>query len=504
LEKTGISRATLNNYISWGIVPRPEVLPPEPQDGAAPRIGYFPETVLDRIEEIQRLKAEGWSIARITQHYGQSAPSPDALVDDVSEPAPAHPAQDLARGAMPRLSFEEVAHPAYMLNARFDVQWLNDAARSSAWPNTLPLPADAVSHGIFRYLLQGTAAAGEARQAALRFHLGLARQRGVALRDLARDVAADQVPALERLYGEAQPIEFGTVAQTQVPPGRAGAKPTQLYAVQFREGILVLHVPGEAAAADVSLLLGPAQREAGAAEARRVPALTQVAVLVTELQCSSRLWSELPAKEYFELINHIWMTLEPIFRRHHGTLGRYRGEGMVCYFLPRGDSNYLWSALLAAHQVREAMRRVSKDWQVRKGWATELYMNTGVDEGQEWLGTLRPGAQVEFTVLGDAMNHAALISHFASSGRIWITRNLVDKLAVAERDRLKWGVHRPNTEGRDTFVASLFSRIEHVADLAAPGREQLRAIARLSVTEIVDIAAEPGGTADRPAAQPPH
>jgi class 3 adenylate cyclase len=504
LEKTGLSRATLNNYISWGIVPRPEVLPPEPHDGAAPRIGYFPESVLDRIEEIQRLKAEGWSIARITQHFGQSAPPAEALADDAAEAAPAYPAQELARGAMPRLSFEEIAHPAYMLNARFDVQWLNDAARSAAWPNLLPLPQDAVSHGIFRFLLQGAAADSEPRRAALRFHLGLARQRGIALRDLARDVAADQVPVLERLYGEVQAIEFAAVAQTQVSPGRAGAKPVHLYAMQFREGILILHVPGEAAAADVSLLLAPTQREAGAAEARRVPALTQVAVLVTELQDSSRLWSELPAKEYFELINHIWVTLEPILRRHHGTLGRCRGEGMVCYFLPRGDSNYLWSALLAAHQVREAMRRVSKDWQVRKGWATELHMNTGVDEGQEWLGTLRPGAQVEFTVLGDAMNHAALISHFAGSGRIWITRNLVDKLPGAQRDRLKWGVHRPNSEGRDAFVASIFSRIEHLTDLAAAGRDGLRAIARLSVTEIVDIAAEPGGTADRPAAQPPH
>ena len=70
LEKTGISRATLNNYISWGIVPRPEVLPPAPDDGAAPRIGYFQPGVIARIEEIQRLKREGWSISRITERFG--------------------------------------------------------------------------------------------------------------------------------------------------------------------------------------------------------------------------------------------------------------------------------------------------------------------------------------------------------------------------------------------------------------------------------------------------
>ena len=50
IERTGISRATLNNYIASGLVPRPQVLPPGPQDGAAPRIGYFPDDTVARIE----------------------------------------------------------------------------------------------------------------------------------------------------------------------------------------------------------------------------------------------------------------------------------------------------------------------------------------------------------------------------------------------------------------------------------------------------------------------
>ena len=43
IERTGISRATLNNYIASGLVARPQVLPPGPEHGAAPRIGYFPD-----------------------------------------------------------------------------------------------------------------------------------------------------------------------------------------------------------------------------------------------------------------------------------------------------------------------------------------------------------------------------------------------------------------------------------------------------------------------------
>src|SRR5215217_8147603 len=56
IERTGISRATLNNYIASGLVPRPQVLPPGPEDGAAPRIGYFPDDTISRIETIHRLK----------------------------------------------------------------------------------------------------------------------------------------------------------------------------------------------------------------------------------------------------------------------------------------------------------------------------------------------------------------------------------------------------------------------------------------------------------------
>ncbi|MGE4243005.1 adenylate/guanylate cyclase domain-containing protein [Ramlibacter sp.] len=78
LERTGISRATLNNYIASGLVPRPEVLPPGPHDGAAPRIGYFPDDTLERIETIQRLKREGWSLARMAERFAGGG-TPEAL-----------------------------------------------------------------------------------------------------------------------------------------------------------------------------------------------------------------------------------------------------------------------------------------------------------------------------------------------------------------------------------------------------------------------------------------
>lgn len=92
LERTGISRATLNNYIAAGLIPRPDVLPPDPEDGDAPRIGYFPEETVQRIETIQRLKREGWSLGRILESFSSpggisAAPASPA----VETPVPAPP-----------------------------------------------------------------------------------------------------------------------------------------------------------------------------------------------------------------------------------------------------------------------------------------------------------------------------------------------------------------------------------------------------------------------------
>ncbi|HYF07546.1 MAG TPA: MerR family transcriptional regulator [Acetobacteraceae bacterium] len=99
IERTGISRATLNNYIASGLVARPEVLPPGPEHGDAPRIGYFPDDTIARIQAIQRMKRDGWTMARIAEHFakgGTAAPTqlparPDAPVHAPPSPEPRPP-----------------------------------------------------------------------------------------------------------------------------------------------------------------------------------------------------------------------------------------------------------------------------------------------------------------------------------------------------------------------------------------------------------------------------
>lgn len=472
IERTGISRATLNNYIASGLVPRPQVLPPGPQDGAAPRIGYFPDDTIARVETIQRLKQQGWSITRIAEHFAANPPvAATAPVAAAPAPVPqaAIPAA-AARVALPqpapavdadptlRMWLANARHPAYLVNDAFRLVWRNEAARREPW-----LAGAALAGSIFAPLLELEEAAG--RDALLRLHLAIARERSASA-DLFRDLAPQQAARLEALYRNTAQADAGLVAQVQVPA--AGGRPARVaYAVQFREGVLFAYAP-----ADSEL----ARAEAPAPAA---PVLTPVAIVVTSLQDAAGLWVKLTAQEYFELLNEVGVELDRIFRKNHGQPGRQAGEVLVCYFLPQGEGgSYFWNALAAAQQTRAAMRQVSRRWQARKSWDVELCMNIGIDEGQEWMGTLGAG---ELRVLGDAAERAAQMSRASRMGAVLLTRSLVGKLGAPDRQRLTYGVRR--LDGGDAPLLFTFARL---ADLAAPATVPAP-VADLAVAELLDL-----------------
>jgi DNA-binding transcriptional MerR regulator len=61
IDQTGISRATLNNYIQLGILPKPDVqsLSANADQGGARVLGFFPDDALERVQAVQILKGQG-------------------------------------------------------------------------------------------------------------------------------------------------------------------------------------------------------------------------------------------------------------------------------------------------------------------------------------------------------------------------------------------------------------------------------------------------------------
>src|SRR6186997_254002 len=92
LEKTGISRATLNNYISSGLLSKPLVQQVTGESSGPKLLGYFPDSALERIELIQQLKREGLSMGEIIARFGAGKPAEPQPKTAAVEPAPSRPA----------------------------------------------------------------------------------------------------------------------------------------------------------------------------------------------------------------------------------------------------------------------------------------------------------------------------------------------------------------------------------------------------------------------------
>lgn len=82
LETTGISRATLNNYIVLGILPKPIVKRPTTPHARARRLGYFPDDVVERVNTVRQLKADGLSMEEIAARFRRESKAAKAPLAD--------------------------------------------------------------------------------------------------------------------------------------------------------------------------------------------------------------------------------------------------------------------------------------------------------------------------------------------------------------------------------------------------------------------------------------
>ena len=511
MQAANISRATLNNYISLGLLPRPLVKNPEPGASTSARqIGYFPKDVLARLDRINQLKKEGYAMADIAGQLEKDGfPVLDKIdsqqISSHSTPVTSPSIQSsssgiknlpqivtLAKSNVLRLTVDHIPYPAYMVNYNFEITWYNEEARTELLGAFDQLPADIKDRNALSYLLHGSLGRnGANREELLQFYLLLGKGR-YSRNDL-MNIMSGNAETAPRQSPDESLAEFrpnGTLVQLPLTLCLENGTLVHynVYASYYREGILFIHLPSHA---DSNSLLGLLERRDEVIRnllKKHLPVLTDVAVLVADLQSSVRICTELPPEEYFELINQIWASMEPIFRKYYGTHGKHVGDGMVYYFFPQPDCHYIFNALMCAQKMKATMRKISKEWQLRKNWMNELYLNTGLNEGHEWLGIFHIETKVEFTVLGDTINHAARLSDFARGGAVWATKSLLGKLPAKDRQRVKFGIRRQDAEGREVFVSAFYSRVSELAYLNDAARnEKLNDIAALPVTEIIEI-----------------
>jgi class 3 adenylate cyclase/DNA-binding transcriptional MerR regulator len=503
MEQTGISRATLNNYVALGILPSPIVRTPEDGEGRTTRIGYFPDEALERVRKVQEMKKEGVSIAEIAAQLSSKSKARYPLEElqpessTVTRPAPGQPiyGRRPSNKLTMELTIDNFPGPAYMVDNNFELMWWNEHAVDLVFGARASSNGDLQTRNLLSLLVE--AYNGSDQQDlmdTLQPHLAAAKKRisKKALTSIYAPLGGEMLSLIESLYEGAKTIEKQPIVQFNATLKNAQGKdmPYDLYVSFYREGILFTYSP--VTKDDDILLRFLAQRNQVIRELlrKRKPYLSHVAVMVADLQNSVRLCSELPADEYFQLINDIWQESEPIFRKYYGTHGKHAGDGMVYYFFPQPDCNYVLNAVQCAIELQDMMKKITQRWQVRKGWFNELMLNIGLHEGQEWFGTYHAGAHIEFTVLGETVNYASRISDFARGGSTWVTKSMLTQVPSGFRNAINYGIPRKYDDRDHIFVKDTYANVGTILELGDPVNSKFRDIEMIPVTQIRGISAQ--------------
>ena len=495
---TAISRATLNNYIKYGIIAKPVVKKPVDTKSRTKIIGYFPRNVIGRIEQIKQMKTEGNKMDNIIKLFSETAAPVDIPASHYN----------VSKTDNLNLSINDIHSPAYLVNNKFEIEWINKEAEKEIFRQEVSLISDAEGRNIFRLLSKkGLLTDDQTKSELVTYLMKLVKARFEKwdLAKLLGGISEREVRFLEKIYDQVEVSSDEPLWETYMlltySDGRKAA--CNVFHVVFREGILFIHVQVDDLMRDVIGLLSRRGKIITDLMKQRMPSLVSFCVLVADLQDSSRICAELPPEEYFELIRDIWKNMDQIFPKYYGTYGKHVGDGMVYYFLREKDNNYVLNSIHCALELKERMKKVNMEWKIRKGWFNDLYLNIGINEGQEFFGTIPSSPHIEFTALGYSVNYAGRLSDLARYGAIWTTKNLLNRINTEERKNLNYGIRRTE-QGREIFIENMFSR---VMDMLRPNDDmysKFMDIATLAVTEIVSAATIqfPSGNGSSPAHPP--
>jgi class 3 adenylate cyclase len=130
------------------------------------------------------------------------------------------------------------------------------------------------------------------------------------------------------------------------------------------------------------------------------------------------------------------------------------------------------------------MKEITQKWQSRKGWFSDVYLNIGLHEGEEWFGSYHAGGHVEFTVLGQTINHAGRISDFARNGSVWATKSMLNQIPSADREKVSFGITRTAPTNDTVFITDSYASIENLLTEDQLKNSKFKDIEKLPLAEV--------------------
>ena len=216
------------------------------------------------------------------------------------------------------------------------------------------------------------------------------------------------------------------------------------------------------------------------------PSLLHFAVLSACINNSSRICAELPADIYFHILEKLQMITGEVLNKYHCIIKQNSGNKIVCYFFEDVDSNYLINAISCAAGLKQRMLNISHEIEFTRGGATNLFLNIGICEGQEYIGVISSPFADEIITTGNSERYSLSLCETGEPGSIWTTKNLINKMSKFERQKIRYGIRR-KTDDSFITIENIFSRITDLFPHDDSRYKEFPEIHGLVVTELLDF-----------------
>ena len=198
-----------------GLLPKPLVKRTQKDHGRAPRMGYFSDDAIDRVNEIHKLKKEGLTMSDISERLkvepGQKI-APGSVNEQFNSPAKTYSLD---------LDIEAITGPAYMVNNNFELLWWNDAAVNTVFNTDLHVQSDIAERNLMKIFMESSnfrQGEGTHWKDLLSVHLDIAKKRLTQknIFTINATLNHDDAILLSKMYESAQPIQQAPMVDFEV------------------------------------------------------------------------------------------------------------------------------------------------------------------------------------------------------------------------------------------------------------------------------------------------
>jgi adenylate cyclase len=155
--------------------------------------------------------------------------------------------------------------------------------------------------------------------------------------------------------------------------------------------------------------------------------ISPVTLLMSDVRGFTALTAAMLPDAVMRMLNQMFSILTPIIFKHHGTVDKYIGDGVLAIFgSPEPDNSQWVHAIRAALEMQQAMTTLQNE--IETTYGVILQIGIAIHTGELVHGYLGSYDRLEYTVIGDTVNKVARLCDNAPRLQVIISEAVYEKV----------------------------------------------------------------------------